>query len=131
MINSGALPNVALSRPPIASPVRVAICSVATTIRRAIGTIAIAAEKNNTGSGTCAYSSAREIGMNTKSQLIEGFSMSGLRAPRLCRQAVHHGEKEARGPAAHQDPGQGLDAPAQPPAGGQDDVAVAGGGVGD
>src|ERR1043165_867064 len=29
MINSGALPKVAFSRPPTASPVRVAICSVA------------------------------------------------------------------------------------------------------
>jgi len=45
MINSGALPKVALSRPPIASPVRIATCSVACTISRAIGMMASAAEK--------------------------------------------------------------------------------------
>jgi len=46
------LPNVALSSPPIASPVRTAICSVDITIRWAIGTMARAAEKNSTGSAT-------------------------------------------------------------------------------
>ena len=49
MISSGALPKVAFSRPPTASPVRVASCSVACTIRRAIGTMASAAAKNTNG----------------------------------------------------------------------------------
>ena len=49
MINSGALPKVAFSNPPTASPVRVAICSVACTIMLAIGMMASAAEKNSTG----------------------------------------------------------------------------------
>jgi hypothetical protein len=68
----GALPNVALSRPPMASPVQVASCSVERTIRLAIGTIASAAEKNRTGDGTAAYSSTSETGMKTKSQLSDG-----------------------------------------------------------
>src|SRR5215475_7663768 len=37
MISSGALPKVALSKPPTASPVRAAICSVDRTINTAIG----------------------------------------------------------------------------------------------
>src|SRR5215510_1609154 len=73
MISSGALPKVALSNPPIASPVRVASCSVDITISRAIGTIASAAEKNNTGARTCACSSATETGMKTNNQLSEGL----------------------------------------------------------
>jgi hypothetical protein len=52
MISSGAFPNVALSKPPMASPVRVASCSVAITISRAMGTIASAAEKNSSGGVT-------------------------------------------------------------------------------
>ena len=52
MISSGALPKVALSRPPTASPVRIAICSVDRTINTATGTIANAAEKKITGGGT-------------------------------------------------------------------------------
>jgi len=40
IINSGALPKVALSNPPIASPVRVDNCSVDATISAAMGTIA-------------------------------------------------------------------------------------------
>ena len=50
MISSGALPNVALSSPPTASPVWVDRCSVARTIKAAIGTIPTAAEKKITGS---------------------------------------------------------------------------------
>ena len=73
MISSGALPNVALSSPPTASPVRVASCSVESTISRAMGMIASAAEKKSTGAGTCARSSARETGMNASSQLIDGL----------------------------------------------------------
>jgi len=60
MISSGALPNVALSRPPTASPVRMAICSVDRTINTAIGTMANAAEKKITGGGNCRH--ARESG---------------------------------------------------------------------
>ena len=45
MINSGALPNVALSNLAMASPVRMAICSVACTTRPAIGVMASAAER--------------------------------------------------------------------------------------
>ncbi len=51
MITSGALPEVALSRPPIASPVRTAICSVACTISAAMGMIDSAAEKKTAGAG--------------------------------------------------------------------------------
>jgi hypothetical protein len=52
MINSGAFPNVALSNPPMASPVRVARCSVDRTIKAAMGMMASAAEKNSNGAGT-------------------------------------------------------------------------------
>lgn len=62
MIISGALPNVALSSPPTASPVCVASCSVEVTISRAIGTMDRAAEKNSNGGDTCAPSSASEMG---------------------------------------------------------------------
>ena len=69
MISSGALPKVALSRPPKASPVRAAICSVERTISTAIGTMANAAEKKMTGGGTLpACSRITVIGMKTKSQ---------------------------------------------------------------
>src|SRR5437588_12490736 len=74
MIIAGALPNVALSRPPTASPVRVESCSVACTINAAIGTIASAAEKKITGGGrwpTC--SRATVTGMKTNSQWMDGF----------------------------------------------------------
>ncbi len=74
MISSGALPNVAFSRPPIASPVRVAICSVDSTMSRAIGRIASAAEKKSTGACACACSSASDAGMNANSQYIDGLS---------------------------------------------------------
>jgi hypothetical protein len=74
MISSGAFPNVALSRPPIASPVRCAICSVDCTISAAIGTIARAAEKKRTGSETPACSRATVMGMKAKSQKIDGLS---------------------------------------------------------
>jgi len=79
MISSGAFPNVAFRRPPTASPVRVAICSVARTIRAAIGTMARAAERNTTGGETLpACSSARVIGMKTRSQLSEGFILTSV-----------------------------------------------------
>src|SRR5262249_21023969 len=45
MMSSGALPNVALSRPPTASPVRCEMCSVASTISAATGMIAMQAAK--------------------------------------------------------------------------------------
>jgi hypothetical protein len=73
MINSGALPKVALRSPPTASPVREAICSVECTIMLAIGTIASAAEKNNSGARTSARSRARVIGMKMSSQYNDGF----------------------------------------------------------
>src|SRR5947199_10850113 len=47
MISSGALPKVALSSPPTASPVREAICSVAATMSEAIGIMATHAAKKN------------------------------------------------------------------------------------
>src|SRR4051812_40361815 len=73
IINSGALPKVALSNPPMASPVRVESCSVEATIKAAIGTIATAAEKNKTGAGMlCTCSSTTVNGMNSRNQLI-GF----------------------------------------------------------
>src|SRR6185436_13895445 len=73
MMSSGALPKVAFSKPPTASPVRVDNCSVEATIKAAIGTIATAAEKNNTGAGMlCTCSSATVNGMNSRNQLI-GF----------------------------------------------------------
>ena len=79
MMSSGALPNVAFSSPPTASPVRVAICSVARTIIAAIGTMASAAEKKTTGAGEAPMcSTASVIGMNASSQLIEGFMTERL-----------------------------------------------------
>jgi hypothetical protein len=69
MISSGALPKVALSKPPTASPVRAAICSVDRTINTAIGTMAKAAEKKITGGGTLpTCSRITVIGTKTKSQ---------------------------------------------------------------
>ena len=69
MINSGALPKVALSKPPTASPVREATCSVDCTISAAIGTMASAAEKKITGAGTLPPCSRITVtGMKTKSQ---------------------------------------------------------------
>ena len=44
MISSGALPKVALRKPPIAGPVWCAACSVASPISHASGTSAAAAE---------------------------------------------------------------------------------------
>src|SRR6185436_1785165 len=104
MISSGALPKVALSSPPIASPVRVASCSVDSTMSRAAGTIASAAEKKTTGGGTCAYSSAIEIGMNTNSQWSDGVndhptSDAGGACVMLI-QAIHDGEKKSGRPPA-------------------------------
>jgi len=73
MINSGALPKVAFSSPPTASPVRAAICSVARTISAAIGMMASAAEKKSTGAGTSPMCSrATVMGMKASSQFI-GF----------------------------------------------------------
>lgn len=87
MISSGALPNVALRSPPTASPVRDATCSVARTMRLAMGMIASAAEKNTTGAETrppC--SSATATGMKTSSQSREGFGTRRVYvAPRVVR----------------------------------------------
>src|SRR4051794_36787122 len=98
MISSGALPNVALSSPPIASPVRVASCSVEDTINPAAGTMASAAEKKRIGGGTCAYSSASEMGTKASSQFIDGLketAISGVaRRCRLPIQAVDDREEE-------------------------------------
>src|SRR3954469_18229450 len=112
MIISGALPKLALSRPPIASPVRVANCSVDWTIRCAIGTIASPAQKNSTGSGTCAYSSASDTGINANSQLIDGLKetdRSVLDAGTLFMQGAHNREEDGGGPSAHQNAGQRFD----------------------
>src|SRR5262245_5685776 len=134
MINSGAFPKVALSRPPMASPVRVASCSVDITISRAIGRMARPAQKNSTGAGTCAYSSATETGMKTNIQLIDGFrerGISGFGSGSLFVEADHDREEERGRPSAHQDAGQRFHAAAQPPVARQQHVAIAGGGVGD
>ena len=78
MINSGALPNVALSKPPTASPVRDANCSVARTIRAAIGMMAIPAEKNTAGAGTRpTFSMPTVMGTKINSQLM-GFRRNPL-----------------------------------------------------
>src|SRR3954468_7681963 len=135
MISSGALPKVALRSPPIASPVRVASCSVDSTISRAAGTIASAAEKKITGGGTCAYSSAIDTGMNTNSQLSDGLndrptSGAGCTCVVLI-QPVHDGEEKSGRPPAHQDAGERLDGAVEPPFLRQHDVAVAGRRVGD
>ena len=61
----------------MASPIRVAICSVAWTRKLAIGTMASAAAKNTTGAGRpLMCSSATVMGTNTNSQLTEGRSDS-------------------------------------------------------
>src|SRR5262245_1229324 len=134
MIISGALPKVALSSPPIASPVRVDSCSVDSTIRCAIGTMARPAEKNRTGSGTCAYSSASDTGMNANSQLIDGLNETGrsrVAAGTLFMEVAHNRKEERGGPSAHQDAGQGFHPAGQPPVVRQQDVAVAGGRIRD
>ena len=65
MINSGALPNVTFSSPPIPGPVRAAIASVASPITAAQGiTPRAAAEKMSTGVAP-ASSSATAAGMKT------------------------------------------------------------------
>jgi hypothetical protein len=120
MISSGALPNVALSRPPIASPVRVETCSVDRTINDAIGTIATAAEKKIIGAETPACSRISAIGMKTKSQSIEGFmarlrgssGLGALPATALARSALedtsdegtHDAAAAARGPRSGRQP---------------------------
>src|SRR5262245_34146746 len=134
MIISGALPKVALRRPPMASPVRVASCSVDSTIKCAIGTIDRPAEKNKTGSGTWAYSSASVTGMNANSQLIDGLKETAgsvFDATTLLMEVAHNREEERGGPSAHQDAGQRFDAAGQPPVVRQQDVAVTGGRIGD
>src|SRR5262249_2357759 len=66
-----ALPKVALSSPPIASPVRDAICSVAWTIRLAMGTMArLAAKKIHVCVCGQACSRMTATGINKSSQLI-------------------------------------------------------------
>src|SRR4029453_19094212 len=97
----------------MASPVCVASCSVESTMSRAMGTIASAAEKNSTGGGTCASSNRMEIGMKASSQLIDGLRESAMVLagghPRLCViQAVYDCEKESGGPTTHQDAREGL-----------------------
>src|SRR5215471_8332205 len=132
MISSGALPKVALSRPPMASPVRIASCSVDKTIRCATGTIDNAAQKNSSGALACAYSSAIETGMKASSQLMEGAKrllIDGCSAMWLI-ETIHHREKEPGGPAAHQDAGEGLDGALHPPSGRQHDIAVPSGRIG-
>src|SRR5262252_4710272 len=111
MINSGALPNVAFSRPPIASPVRVAICSVDSTISRAIGTIDSAAEKKSAGAGACAYSSASDTGMKIRSQFMSRLHRAGARI----EEAADDREEETGGPSAHEDARQRLDRAVQAP----------------
>src|SRR5690349_23266203 len=86
MINSGALPKVAFSSPPTASPVRVAICSVEWTIRLAAGMMASAAEKKTTGGAASARSSTTAMGTNARSQLTEGFRDTSARSPEECSQ---------------------------------------------
>src|SRR6516225_1406876 len=121
IISSGALPKVAFSSPPIASPVRVAICSVDSTMRRAIGRIDNAAEKNSNGAGACAYSSASDAGMKIRSQFMSGPGRARLRVD----QPADDGEEEPGGPPAHQDPRQRLDSALEPVTRRQDDVAIA------
>src|SRR6266705_3162124 len=119
MINSGALPNVALSRPPTASPVRVESCSVACTINAAIGTMARAAEKKITGGDslpTC--SRATVTGMKTNSQRMDGFIRHKSGPRRFGSHLVHPGhdsEKEGCRPAAHQDARERLNPANQTP----------------
>ncbi len=78
MMSSGALPKVALSSPPTASPVRVASCSVACTMRLAMGIMASAAEKNSSGAATPRCSSASVTGMNTNSHSMENFRLINI-----------------------------------------------------
>src|SRR5688572_9458914 len=70
MINSAALPKVALSSPPIPSPSRSASCSVARPIRPASGMIASAAVAKIARPLACiAYSSTSAIGTKTSSAI--------------------------------------------------------------
>ena len=70
-MSSGALPKVAFSRPPTASPVRAASFSVELTISAAIGMIDSAAEKNMIVGATPPISSKNiAIGTKMKNQFI-------------------------------------------------------------
>src|SRR5262249_25563957 len=69
IISSAALPNVALSKPPMPGPVRSARCSVALPIYPARGTMAPAeAAKTSTGLA-CSSSRTRPSGMNPSKRL--------------------------------------------------------------
>src|SRR5262245_1144791 len=71
MISSGRLPKVALSKPPIADPVRAARCSVLWTMSTASGTIASAAQKKTSGGAAPFAFSAAATGMAINSQWID------------------------------------------------------------
>ena len=68
MINSGALPNVTLSRPPIPGPERSASSSVARPMRAAVGMIPIAATKKMTVGEAPMISSTIASAMNGTSR---------------------------------------------------------------
>jgi hypothetical protein len=74
MMSSGRLPNVALSSPPTAGPVRSATCSVLWTISAASGTMASAATKKTSGAAAPARSKMAATGTSTSSQLTDGGS---------------------------------------------------------
>ncbi len=67
IMNSAALPRVALSRPPTVGPARVAKTSVAQPIAAARYTSAAAAAKNVKIAGPPKYSEAAAAGKNTRS----------------------------------------------------------------
>ena len=90
MISSGRLPKVALRSPPTAEPVRVAMCSVPCTIRRAAGTMARAAAKNTrAGDARSEWSRRMLTGTKRSSQLGDGLSRmtAPLVAPATARRA--------------------------------------------
>src|SRR5262245_35117315 len=78
IMSSGALPKVAFRRPPIASPVRAARCSVAWTRSAAMGMMLRAAAKKTSGGDACFASSTNVTGTRANSQLIDGLRLKAV-----------------------------------------------------
>src|SRR2546422_764754 len=75
-ISSAALPQVALSKPPMAGPHRAASASVAAPISAASGTTARPAAMNTASGGASSQATAQDTGMTTSSQRAHGIQNS-------------------------------------------------------
>jgi len=79
MMSSAALPNVALSRPPMVGPVRAATCSVASPMRLASGSTATHATANTSSGEAWKYPSAMLAG-TANSRIVRHSGGFGLGA---------------------------------------------------